>query len=279
MENLEAYVRKAKETAEHIRRNWDERPEALILAGTGLGDCADAVKGPRVFSYGSLPHFPRSTVPGHDGELVLGRIGTRAVAVMRGRFHLYEGYSARAVTFPVRVMQELGARTLIVTNASGGLNLSFDAGDIMVISDHLNLTGENPLTGPNHDSWGLRFPGMVEAYDRSLLSLTKRIGAGLGLALREGVYVGLRGPSLETPAEMRFLRTIGADAVGFSTVQEVISARHAGMRVLGLSVITNLCDPDHPENATVESVIEVAKQAALRLETLIEKVVAHDGFA
>jgi len=279
LENLEAYVGKVKETAEHIRRNWDERPDALILAGTGLGDCAGAVKEARVFSYGSLPHFPRSTVPGHDGELVLGRIGTRPVAVMRGRLHLYEGYSARDVTFPVRVMQELGARTLIVTNASGGLNLSFDAGDIMVVSDHLNLTGENPLTGPNHDPWGLRFPGMVEAYDRAILSLTKRIGAGLGIALREGVYAGLRGPSLETPAEMRFLRTIGADAVGFSTVQEVIAARHAGMRVLGLSVITNLCDPDHPENATVESVIALAKQAAGRLETLIEKVVTHDGFA
>ncbi len=279
MENLEAYIGKAKEAAEHIRRNWDERPEALIFAGTGLGDCAGAVKEARVFDYGSLPHFPRSTVPGHDGELVLGRIGTRPVALMRGRFHLYEGYSVRDVTFPVRVMQELGAKTLIVTNASGGLNLSFRPGDIMVVTDHLNLTGENPLVGPNHEPWGLRFPGMVAAYDRSLLSLTKRIGTGLDLVLCEGVYAGLKGPSLETPAEMRYLKTIGADAVGFSTVQEVIAARHAGMRVLGLSVITNLCDPDHPENATVESVIAVAKQAAGRLETLIEKVVVHDDFA
>ncbi|MFA6009731.1 MAG: purine-nucleoside phosphorylase [Desulfobacteraceae bacterium] len=273
---MEKYVAKVRETADYIRRNYDERPEILILAGTGLGDCVRGVMDSRVFEYSQLPHFPVSTVQGHSGQLVLGRLGGKSVVVMRGRFHLYEGYSPHEVTFPIRVMQALGLKTVIVTNAAGGLNLTFARGDIMVVDDHINLTGENPLTGPNHDVWGLRFPGMVATYDPSLRFLVKRLGAELGMVLREGVYAGLKGPSLETPAEMRFLRTIGADAVGFSTIQEVIVARHAGMRVLGLSVVTNLCDPDHPENATVEDVIASAQQASGRLETLIEKVVAHD---
>lgn len=274
---MEQNVAKVRETAECIRQSCNEHPEILVLAGTGLGDCAQGVMDSRVFEYNRLPHFPVSTVQGHSGQLVLGRLGGKCVAVMRGRFHLYEGYSSYEVTFPIRVMQELGVRTMIVTNASGGLNLTFARGDIMVIDDHINLTGDNPLIGPNHDAWGLRFPGMVAAYDPSLRSLAKRLGAELGMFLREGVYAGLKGPSLETPAEMRFLRIIGADAVGFSTIQEVIAARHAGMRVLGLSVVTNLCDPDNPENATVENVIAAAQQASGRLEMLIEKVVAHDN--
>jgi len=274
---MDKYVAKVWETADYIRRNYDERPEILILAGTGLGDCVRGVMDSRVFEYNRLPHFPVSTVEGHSGQLVLGRLGGKSVAVMRGRFHLYEGYSPHEVTFPIRVMQTLGLKTVVVTNAAGGLNLTFTRGDIMVVDDHINLTGENPLTGPNHDVWGLRFPGMVATYDPSLRFLVKRLGAELGMVLREGVYAGLKGPSLETPAEMRFLRTIGADAVGFSTIQEVIVARHAGMRVLGLSVVTNLCDPDHPENATVEDVIAAAQKASGRLETLIEKVVAHDN--
>lgn len=274
---MEHYVIKVRETAEHIRRDCCECPEILILAGTGLGDCTQGVMDSRVFEYSRLPHFPVSTVEGHSGQLIFGRFGGRIVAVMRGRFHLYEGYSPYKVTFPIRVMQELGVKTMIVTNASGGLNLTFARGDIMVIDDHINLTGDNPLIGPNHEAWGLRFPGMVAAYDPSLRSLVKRLGAELGINLREGVYAGLKGPSLETPAEIRFLRTIGADAVGFSTIQEVIAARHAGMRILGLSVVTNLCDPDNPENATVEDVIASAQQASGRLEMLIEKVVAHDN--
>lgn len=278
---MEKYLAKVRETTDYIRQNCDEHPGIFILAGTGLGDCARAVQESQVFEYNRLPHFPESTVEGHSGQLVLGRLGGKSVAVMRGRFHLYEGYSPAEVTFPIRVMQALGVKTMIVTNASGGLNLTFARGDIMVVDDHINLTGENPLVGPNHEGWGLRFPGMVGAYDPYLRTLVKQLGTDLGIALREGVYAGLKGPSLETPAEMKFLRIIGADAVGFSTVQEVIAARHAGMRVLGLSVVTNLCDPDNPENATVEDVIAAAKQASGQLEKLIEKVaekvVEHDN--
>lgn len=278
---MEQYLAKVRETTDYIRQNCDERPGILILAGTGLGDCARSIHEFQVFEYNRLPHFPESTVEGHSGQLVLGRLGGKNVAVMRGRFHLYEGYSPAEVTFPIRVMQSLGVKTLIVTNASGGLNLTFARGDIMVVDDHINLTCENPLIGPNHECWGLRFPGMVGAYDPYLRSLVKQLGADMGIALREGVYAGLKGPSLETPAEMKFLRIIGADAVGFSTVQEVIAARHAGMRVLGLSVVTNLCDPDNPENATVEDVIAAAQQASGQLEKLIEKVaekvVEHDN--
>ncbi len=272
---MELYAARVSESAEYIRRNIAESPTVLVMAGTGLGDCATGVSRVRMFEYVALPHFPKSTVESHAGQLVVGRFGGKTVAVMRGRFHLYEGYSPGEVVFPIRVMQTLGVRTLIITNAAGGLNLNFQGGDIMVMTDHINLTGENPLEGPNHDAWGLRFPGMVDAYDPALRVLALDAGRALGAELREGVYAGLKGPSLETPSEMRFLRIIGADAVGFSTVQEVIAARHGGMRVLGLSVITNLCDPDQPENATVENVVAAAGKAAIRLETIIEKVVAH----
>ena len=276
---MESHKKKVMETADHIRRNYGEMPQLLLLTGTGLGDCARGIRDAQVFDYSSLPHFPGSTVEGHAGQLVLGLMGGRPMAVMRGRFHLYEGYSPLTVTFPIRVMQALGVKTLIVSNASGGLNLSYETGDIMLIRDHINLTFENPLAGPNVDSWGLRFPDMVAAYDPGLRELAHQAGVDLGITLREGVYAGLKGPSLETPAEMRFLRAVGADAVGFSTVQEVIAARHAGMRVLGLSVITNLCDPDHPEAATVEQVIASAQQASGQLESLIEMVVDRDDKA
>ena len=192
---------------------------------------------------------------------------------MQGRFHLYEGYSPLEVTFPIRVMQELGVKVLILSNAAGGLNPEFAAGDIMIITDHINLTGSNPLMGPNEDSWGIRFPDMIEAYDKELLELAEIAGRNEGIPLQKGVYVGLTGPSLETRAEVRFLRTIGADAVGFSTVQEVIAAVHAGIKVLGLSTITNMHDPDNPTPATVEAVIAVAKEAAPRLEAVIKNVV------
>ena len=273
---MENYRKNVDDALHYIVSHGGKPPRVLVLTGTGLGDLAGGIDETQVFDYHDIPHFPRSTVESHDGKLVFGRLKNTDIAVMRGRFHLYEGYSPLEVTFPIRVMQAFGVTTLIVSNAAGGLNLSYHAGDIMLIKDHINLTCENPLIGPNVDDWGLRFPDMVDAYDPMLRASALNAAISLGIPLHEGVYAGLKGPSLETPSEMRFLRLIGADAVGFSTIQEVIAARHAGMRVLGLSLITNLCDPDHPKAATVEGVIATAKKAAPRLESLIETMMEND---
>ena len=268
----------AVETADKIRKNTTKMPRIGILTGTGLGETLSALTVDARFDYGELPHFPVSTVQSHTGNLLLGTLAGQAVAAMQGRFHLYEGYSAKAVSFPIRVMQELGVKTLIVTNAAGGLNLSFADGEIMLIRDHINLTGENPLAGENADEWGVRFPDMVDTYDRGLAEKALSAAGRLGISISEGVYAGLKGPSLETPAEMRYLSRIGADAVGFSTVTEVIAARHAEMRVLGLSMITNINNPDNPAPATLEGVIATAAEAAPKLEQLIQKIVEEiDG--
>lgn len=271
---MDAQQKKVEESRCFLMGHIQEPPDLLLLAGTGLGDCARGMSRTVAVDYTDIPHFPTATVQSHAGHLLFGKMNRLNLAVMKGRFHLYEGYSPGQVVFPIRVMRALGVKTLIVTNAAGGLDPAFEPGDIMVIRDHINLTGENPLVGQNVDDWGPRFPDMIGAYDRDLSQRAIEAGQSLATPVREGVYVGLKGPSLETPAEMRFLKYIGAHAVGFSTVQEVIAARHMGMRVLGLSVITNRCDPDHPEPATVEGVIAVARQAAPRLETLVEKIVA-----
>lgn len=268
---------KASEAISYLSEYIEDCPGYLVMAGTGLGDCARFMEAQISVSYADIPHFPVSTVESHAGKLVFGKINHNRVAVMMGRFHLYEGYSPRQVTFPIRVMQGMGVHTVIVSNASGGLSPSFSPGDIMIIRDHINLTNENPLVGTNIDAWGLRFPDMIHAYDPDLAETALKAANHLGLAVKQGVYAGLKGPSLETPAEMRFLRIIGADAVGFSTVQEVIAARHGGMRVLGLSVITNRCDPDNPEPATVDQVISVAGKASPHLERLIEHIISHGG--
>lgn len=204
--------------------------------------------------------------------MLAGDMNRCPVIAMQGRFHLYEGYSPLEVTYPIRVMQQLGVKILILSNASGGLNPSLNAGDIMLITDHINLTGANPLIGPNEDSWGIRFPDMTRAYNQELIAVAASIAKSAGTKLQKGIYVGLTGPSLETPAEVRFLQTIGAEAVGFSTVQEVIAAVHGSMRVLGLSTITNVHDPDDPIPATVEEIIEVAKGATPLLETIMKGV-------
>ena len=204
--------------------------------------------------------------------MLAGDMNGCPVIAMQGRFHLYEGYSPFEVTYPIRVMQQLGVKILILSNASGGLNPSLNAGDIMLITDHINLTGANPLIGPNEDSWGIRFPDMTRAYNQELIAVAASIAKSAGTKLQKGIYVGLTGPSLETPAEVRFLQTIGAEAVGFSTVQEVIAAVHGSMRVLGLSTITNVHDPDDPIPATVEEIIEVAKGATPLLETIMKGV-------
>jgi len=269
------YKRQVDEATAFLRQKWDKRPAAGLLTGTGLGDCVAGLAVEYDIAYGDIPHFPVSTVSGHKGRLLLGRLKGCPVVVFQGRFHLYEGYHPREVVFPIRVMQTLGADTFIVTNAAGGLNPALRPGDIMGITDHINLTGENPLVGPSEAAWGVRFPDMSRVYDAQLGEQARAAAERLGRPLQTGVYAGLKGPSLETPAEIRFLRSIGADAVGLSTVQEVIAAVHAGMRILGLSVITNVNDPDRPVPATLEEIIAVADQAAPRLARLIEHVVEH----
>jgi len=267
--------RKASETAAFLRARIGAPPETGLLTGTGLGEAAAALQVSAAFDYKDIPHFPVPTVPSHAGRLVFGTMRGHPVMVMQGRFHLYEGYTPAEVTFPIRVMQEIGVRRLVATNAAGGLNPAFRPGDIMLIRDHINLTGANPLVGPNADSWGVRFPDMTCAYDRDLIARAEQAAAQAGIRLRQGVYVGLKGPCLETPAETRFLKAIGAEAVGFSTVQEVIAAVHAGMKVLGISIITNVNDPDHPAPATLEEIIAVARRAAPDLARLLGGVLEH----
>lgn len=264
-----SYQSKVKETAAFITSHIKESPVFAVLTGTGLGDLAASLEVTTALDYHNIPNFPQSTVESHHGRLCIGKWMGRPVMVMQGRFHLYEGYSPLEVTFPIRVMQMLGVKVLILSNAAGGLNPSFVPGDVMVIQDHINLTGVNPLVGPNEDNWGERFPDMSVVYDKSLAELATASDE----ALRAGVYAGLTGPSLETPAEVKFLQVIGADAVGFSTVNEAIAGVHAGMRILGLSIVTNVHRPESPEPATVDEIIELAQQTAPRLESVVEEVI------
>jgi len=270
---MQTYKRKATECAQFLKAQIDESPEIALLTGTGLGDSAKSLDISVTIAYENIPYFPVSTVVTHFGKMLFGKMKGKSVIAMQGRFHLYEGYAPLEVTFPIRVMQELGVKYLILSNAAGGLNTRLKSGNIMIITDHINLTGTNPLIGPNEESWGIRFPDMTGAYDKSLQKLAENAGKEAGIHLQKGVYVGLKGPSLETPAEVRFLQGIGAEAVGFSTVQEVIAAVHAGMKVLGLSIITNVHNPDQPIPASVDEIIDVAKSAVPRLETVIKRVI------
>ena len=263
------------EAAEFIKNRTEEDPEIGLLTGTGLSETAQSLAIVASFEYNEIPHFPVPTVESHIGKLLIGDMHGKRIVAMQGRFHLYEGYSPLEVTFPIRVIQRLGVKILILSNAAGGLNPEFNPGDIMIIKDHINLTGSNPLIGQNEESWGIRFPDMSEAYDKSLATFAEKAGSDAGIDLKKGVYVGLKGPSLETPAEVRFLKTIGADAVGFSTVQEVIAAVHAKMKVLGLSTITNINNPDNPVPASVEEIIQVARKTVPDLDKIISKVVEN----
>jgi purine-nucleoside phosphorylase len=258
--------------ADTIRARFDRRPDAAIILGTGLGRLAVEIDAHAVVEYADIPGFPLSTVESHTGRLLCGTLGNKTVIAMQGRFHRYEGYSLRKVTFPVRVMRALGADSLIVSNACGGLNPLWSAGDLMLIADHINLLGDSPLIGPNDDRLGPRFPDLSAPYDSALRDVARRVAAEKGITLREGVYVAVTGPNLETRAEYRFLRAIGADVVGMSTVPEVVVAIHAGMRVLGLSIITDMCLPDALEPATVERIIAVANRAEPQLTALVRGV-------
>ncbi len=272
-ENYEHYFQKVETARDYLKARLPWVPEILLILGTGLSGVGERIAAETIIPYQKIPHFPVSTVESHAGELVVGYLSGKKVAAFRGRFHYYEGYSTRELTLPLRAMSLLGARILIVSNAAGGLNLSFSPGDIMLIRDHINLIPDNPLRGPNREDWGPRFPDLSEAYSRRLRELFKECARELDEKIQEGVYVAVPGPSLETPAETRFLRLIGADAVGMSTVPEVIVAVHAGMEVLGLSVIANVNDPDNFKPILLEEVIAQAQAAENRLTRLVEKFV------
>lgn len=248
-------------------------PEVAIILGTGLGALGDAISVDATVEYGQIPDFPLSTVESHAGRLLVGTLAGKRVLAMQGRFHKYEGYSLQQVTFPVRVLHALGAKTLIVSNACGGMRADWSAGDLMLIADHINLLGDNPLVGPNDDSLGPRFPDMTESYDESLRAIARAVAIERKIILREGVYVAVAGPNLETRAEYTMLQRIGADVVGMSTVPEVIVAKHAGMRVLGVSIITDMCIPETLEPASLEKILAVAGRAEPNLTALVTGVV------
>ncbi|MGH2500027.1 MAG: purine-nucleoside phosphorylase [Candidatus Limnocylindria bacterium] len=254
-----------------IRAKTAHRPRVAIVLGSGLGGLAGDVRGADRIPYAEIPGWERSTAPGHAGELVVGELSGRPVAVMRGRLHYYEGYDMAAVTFPIRVLDALGIETLILTNACGGMNPEFRSGDLMLVTDHINFMPANPLRGSNDDSLGPRFPDMVGTYTEELRMLAKEVDGGL----REGVYVAVAGPNFETPAELRMLRSFGADAVGMSTVPEVLVARHMGMRILAIATVTDMALGDRPEHVTAEGVLEVANRAGARLGDVVKGVVAR----
>jgi len=263
------------EAADAIRKRTSYRPRVGLILGSGLNGLADSVQKADIVPYGELPHWPVSTVQGHAGRLVIGELEGQTALVMQGRIHFYEGYSMSQITLPVRVMLRLGLEIMFVTNAAGGVNPDFSPGDVMLITDNLNLIammGGNPLMGPNIDELGPRFPDMSQAYDRKLMDLARQVASNENIPLREGVYCALSGPSFEGPADLRFLRGIGADAVGMSTVPEVIVARHGGMRVLGLSGISNKAYLDGSAATTHEEVIEAGKVITPKIEKIIRGV-------
>ncbi|MBY0460141.1 MAG: purine-nucleoside phosphorylase [Gemmataceae bacterium] len=264
-----------QEAAAAVRARWSHAPTAGVILGTGLGGFAQDVQTEAVIPYEDIPHFPLSTAPGHKGQLVCGTLGGKKVAVMEGRLHFYEGYTLRQVTFPVRVLSALGAGVLVVSNACGGMNPQWGRGDIMLIEDHINLLGDNPLIGPNDDRLGDRFPDMCHPYDPELLALGRRIAREEQIACHQGVFVAVAGPNLETRAEYRFLRLIGADVVGMSTVPEVIVAVHSRMRVFGISVITDVCLPDALEPVSLTEIVAAANAAEPKMRVLVRRLVAE----
>jgi len=267
-----------QEAAQAVRSRWPGAPTVGIVLGTGLGALAGEIVAQATIPYGQIPHFPHSTVESHAGQLVCGTLAGRTVAAMEGRFHLYEGYTPAQVTFPVRVLKALGCSTLIVSNAAGGMNPLHEKGDLIVIEDHINLMGLNPLIGPNDERLGPRFPDLIEPYDRKLQDLALRIAMEENIVAHRGVYVAVPGPNLETRAEYRFLRALGADVVGMSTVPEVLVAVHAGLKVLGFSIVTDRCLPDALEPVRIEDVIAVANAAEGKLRTIVGKVLERmDG--
>lgn len=267
--------RRVQESVAHIRSKSTVTPTVGVILGSGLGPFAERVEGATAIPYDEIPHFAPCTAPGHAGRLVLGTLEGKSIVVMQGRYHTYEGLTQQQTTYPVRVMRALGVETLLVTCATGGLNFRYKAGDLMLIVDHLNLTGTNPLIGPNDPEVGERFPVMFDAYRPELIELAKRVAVREGIYVQEGVYAGITGPAYFTRAEMRFLIKIGADAIGMSTVPEVIAATHAGMKVLGIGTITDMALPDSPHHATEAEILAVAREVGPKLERLVRGVVAQ----
>lgn len=259
-----------------IHEHWPRRPHAGIILGTGLGNLVEEIDVEVALDYEQIPHFVNSTAVSHRGRLVCGLLRNVPVMVMEGRLHMYEGYSLRQITLPVRVMKAAGAELLVVSNASGGMNPHYRCGDIIVIEDHINLMGDNPLIGVNDDRLGPRFPDMSQPYDQKLIDRTLEIARRENIVAHKGIFVAVAGPNLETRAEYRFLRTIGADIVGMSTVPEVIVATHAGLRVLGLSIVTDMCLPDALQPANIEHIIGIANEAQPRLTRLVTNVLAAE---
>lgn len=271
--DIKRYVERVNEATAYLKGMIERTPEFCIVLGSGLQVIADSVENQKRISYKDIPEFPISTAPGHKGELIFGTLNGKEVVLMNGRFHYYEGYHMRDVTFGIRVMQQLGTKYIFLTNAAGGLNPDFEVGRPMIISDHINMMGDNPLIGPNVDDWGPRFPDMSNAYDKSLRELAKQVARELNIPVYEGVYVAVAGPNFETPAELRMFRALGADAVGMSTVPEVIAAAHGGMKLLAISAITDRAVPDDLKPLTAEEVLEVATKTGKMIAKILAEMV------
>lgn len=271
-DTVEEFRAKRNEAVNYIKGETDFQPEYLLILGTGLGQLADEIDTKYTISYADIPHFPVSTVESHAGKLIFGKLGGKDVVAMQGRFHYYEGYTMQQIAFPVRVAKAIGAQSLLVSNAAGGLNTNFSKGDIMLINDHINFQGDNPLIGPNDNELGPRFPDMSEPYTERLLELAENVALEHSIKMHQGVYLSVTGPMLETKAEYRYMRNLGADVVGMSTVPEVISAVHMGMDVLGISVITDECFPDALEPVDIEDVLAAAAMAEPKLTQVIVQV-------
>ncbi|MDH3349868.1 MAG: purine-nucleoside phosphorylase [Desulfobulbaceae bacterium] len=275
MDDIFEFKKRVDESVAFLREHLPEGGDILIQLGTGLGGLADCLEDSFSIPYQDIPNFPRSTVTSHAGQLVGGVVAGKRVIILQGRFHYYEGYSAREVGFPIRVFSLLGYQKAIITNAAGGLNPDFKPGTIMIMRDHLNMLGDNPLRGPNIDEWGPRFPDLSQAYDLKLREVAAVAAQDLGLTdIREGVYVCIPGPSLETPAETRFLRSTGADGVGMSSVPETITGLHGGMKILGLSMVSNVNDPDNMQPILLEDILAAAQANESRLTSLVSKIIA-----
>lgn len=270
---MQGLANQIRDAVEFIQKKWAGSPRVGLILGTGLGGLAEQIDEQATVPYGDIPHFPVSTAPGHAGRLVCGLLRGVPIVAMEGRFHYYEGYSLQQVTFPVRVMKALGATTLLVTNAAGGINPQLDLADIVVIEDHINLLPDNPLRGVNDDNLGPRWPDLCEPYTKRLIGLARSSALELGIHLHKGVFVAVPGPNLETRAEYRMLKLLGADVVGMSTVPEVLVAVHGGMNVLGFSVVTDMCLPDHLEPAEVPKILANAAKGGEKLARLIPRVI------
>lgn len=268
-------LKKIAETATYLKDRTGAQPEVGIILGTGLGGLVNEIVMEHTVPYEEIPHFPVSTVEGHSGRLIFGTLGGRQVMAMQGRFHYYEGYDMKEVTFPVRVMKAMGINDLVVSNASGGVNPGFEIGDLMILNDHINLFPTNPLIGTNYPELGPRFPDMSDVYDKGLIAKAKAIAARHGIKVQEGVYAGLSGPCLETPAEYHYIRAIGGDTVGMSTVPEVIVGRHGGMRCFAISIITDLGVPGRIVKVTHQDVIDVASKAEPKMTLIMRDLVAE----